>query len=201
MKPYGKGKARMYLLLCEHCDTEYTSKASHFKGGNSNSCKVCRNKQDVLTSEEKRLRRIYNGMVSRCYNEHSVSYDSYGGKGITICKEWQTQQVFIDWALSHGYTNELTIDRKNHKSSYSPINCRWATPKQQANENRRVPTSKLGHLYIQYTDKVKLNRYRVVIKGVSLKGYPTLEEAISVRNNYIEANGGTKRDLDRRYAS
>lgn len=100
------------------------------------------------TEELDRLRRIYNGMVQRCYNKNSDSYANYGGRGITICPEWlNDREQFIEWALSHGYANDLTIDRKNNDKGYSPDNCRWATWEEQNNnqrprEQRRKPKRK-----------------------------------------------------------
>lgn len=84
-----------------------------------------------------RLYRIYNNMKTRCYNPHSYSYKHYGARGITICKEWlEDFSAFKEWALSHGYRDNLTIERLNVNESYTPSNCVWATYKVQANNMR-----------------------------------------------------------------
>jgi hypothetical protein len=69
-------------------------------------------------------------MKSRCYNPNDSHYQWYGAKGITICDEWMGEnglQNFFDWSLSHGYNENLTIDRKESTKGYSPDNCQWIT--------------------------------------------------------------------------
>jgi hypothetical protein len=73
-------------------------------------------------------------MRQRCYNPKSHAYDIYGGRGIDICEEWRDNVfAFRDWALSHGYSDDLSIDRIDCDKGYSPDNCRWATAVEQAN--------------------------------------------------------------------
>ena len=87
---------------------------------------------------EPRIGWIYNNMIRRCTNQNDKSYPEYGGRGITVCNLWlMNPEAFQEWALANGYESNLSIDRINNDLGYNPQNCRWATPKMQAN-NRRV---------------------------------------------------------------
>ena len=82
-------------------------------------------------------------MKQRCYNPNNDNYPNYGGRGISICDEWlNDREAFISWALSHGYSNDLSIDRIDVNGNYKPSNCRWATDELQRNNQR--PRSKTG---------------------------------------------------------
>jgi hypothetical protein len=77
----------------------------------------------------KGLREIIGNMKQRCNNPKHPSYDRYGARGITVCKEWDVRASapFVKWALANGYEEGLEIDRRDNDKGYSPDNCRWVT--------------------------------------------------------------------------
>lgn len=74
-------------------------------------------------------------MKSRCLDSNDPHYPDYGGRGIKICKRWLKFENFLE---DMGKRPEgKTLDRKNNDKGYSKSNCRWASPKEQANNRRR----------------------------------------------------------------
>lgn len=91
---------------------------------------------DRPKGKKMRLYGIWQHMRERCNNPNHKQYRSYGGRGITVCKEWEDYCAFRKWAYENGYQDTLTLDRENNDLGYSPDNCRWATWKEQGNNRR-----------------------------------------------------------------
>jgi hypothetical protein len=77
-----------------------------------------------------RLYSVWYGMKQRCINPNNISYKWYGAKGVRVCEDWLEFIPFMEWALSNGYTEELTLDRIESGKGYEPGNCRWITQEQ-----------------------------------------------------------------------
>ena len=93
-----------------------------------------------LPEDWARLREIWRSMRKRCYNPKCKDYKEYGARHIGMCPEWRDDfEAFYNWAITHGYRSDLTIDRVMNNKGYSPGNCRWISRKAQA-QNRRTNT-------------------------------------------------------------
>lgn len=142
--PTEKRQSSFIVYKC-HCDCGNDCYiASGNIGKSTNSCGCLEEESRIKHNKSKtKLYDVWTNMRQRCLNPNNPRYKNYGGRGITICEEWNDFQNFYDWAIAHGYDENLnkekklcTLDREDVDGNYEPSNCRWITNKQQQNNKK-----------------------------------------------------------------
>lgn len=148
-----------YNCICD-CGKQCLANKYSILKGEKQSCGclhreqlVKRNKETALLhgdsrNEYEKLHNSWTAMKNRCLSPTNERYELYGGRGISIFKDWLDWDIFKHWALANGWENGLTIDRIDYNGNYEPINCRWVTMEVQANN---TSTNK----YLEYHEEVK----------------------------------------------
>lgn len=120
---------------------EVVTKGTNLKSGNTESC-GCLQKEGMSSRQTTHgmskhpLYSVWCGIKDRCYNPKHVHYDLYGGKGVTLHREWlENVENFIK-DLYPSYEKGLQLDRINNDGNYEPNNVRWVT-NQQNQMNKR----------------------------------------------------------------
>mgnify|MGYP000827348165 FL=1 len=139
-----RGKSQ-FLCKCD-CGREKIIPRNAFMSGGVKSCGCLLSEKSKIRATKHGLRftrlyRIWCDMKSRCNAKTGKAYQLYVLRGISVCDEWKNNfQAFYNWAMSNGYSDELTIDRINNDGNYEPTNCRWATYSEQNKNKRRKLT-------------------------------------------------------------
>lgn len=136
-----KNNYAYWNCVCD-CGNKKIARGANLISGQTKSCGCLNSTNHTKHREGKsRLYVIWAGMKQRCSNPRRRDYKNYGGRGISVCQEWQDYLVFRAWALSSGYSDGLSIDRIDEDGNYCPNNCRWVNETVQ--RNNRTDSNKL----------------------------------------------------------
>jgi hypothetical protein len=133
---YGKSKRSIGLFICPEC-REYIEIRLD-KGRIQKTCIKCRGTQNISHGMSgKPVYYVWQAMRDRCSNANNPKYHIYGGKGITVCNEWQTFEGF--WKdMEEGYYKGMTIDRIDSNQGYNKENCQWISHSDNSSKTSKV---------------------------------------------------------------
>jgi hypothetical protein len=158
-----KGSHARWRVCCD-CGTEKTLIGGSFTQGRTQSCgcyrreRLCKNADAPHKKDP--LYTVWRGIIQRCTDKNNKRWGSYGGRGITVCKEWLDFGVFRrDMAPR---PDGAQIDRINNNVGYSKSNCKWVTSKENC-RNRR------SNVLVEYD-----GRTMTVSEAAELSGIPRL---------------------------
>ena len=191
-----KRKYRFGIYKCGFCGTDFKACIRNVKRGNTNSCGCYKKRRmsELHKTHGLRYTRLYDiwaDIKRRTLNPKNKAYNNYGGRGISICDEWKNDFMsFCNWAMSNGYSDELSIDRIDNDGGYSPENCRWTTRTIQSRNQRIYKNNTSGFKGVNFHRRDKKFKARISVnkKSIYLGYFQTAEEGAIAYNNYIIEN-------------
>lgn len=140
-----------WVCHCE-CGKETIVHGKALRYGNTKSCGCYAIEARSMSGKRNRthgfsntkIYDVYKQMLGRCEKPYHKDYPMYGGRGITVCKEWHDIAEFMQWKDISGYKEGLTIERMDSNAGYSPNNCCWIPMPEQGRNTRRV-------YYVEYS--------------------------------------------------
>ena len=189
---------RLVKCVCD-CGNEVIVRGDGLWNGNNVSCGCLlkKHKEEFRKAPTThgmsgtRIHRIWKGMHYRCKAKTSAGKD-YAKRGINVCKEWGSFDPFYTWAMQHGYSDGLTIDRIDVNGPYSPDNCRWVSIKEQQRNKRNTIYITVGGETVNLKEYCERNglTYITVYYRIFKLGW-TVEEAVGAaeRKNKLMKHG------------
>jgi hypothetical protein len=135
-----KGVRVAWLCRCA-CGNNTRSRTADLTAGKTLTCGCVRDARIGNAARKHGMTRTptyisWLNMKQRATNAVHPRFRDYGARGIVICERWLDS--FENFLADMGERPAgKSLDRIDNEGDYAPSNCRWATPTQQAANQRR----------------------------------------------------------------
>lgn len=191
-----KGKAIYYEVICD-CNTKKYVAVGSLRNGCCKSC-GCLNIDMVIARSKthgmakSKEYKAWAGAKERVTNNNSHNWQEYGGRGITMCQEWQDSfESFYNYMLeNHGKHpgKGYSIDRIDNEGNYEPGNVRWANSRTQtlnSRHSKRLTFKGKTQSMIDWSKELGIN-YRTLSSRINIYNW-SVERALTLGGKYDTA--------------
>jgi hypothetical protein len=171
---YYDGKHHYYFVECNNCNQSIIVNRNNLLNRRTKSCGCLKKTNKIIKRRYKHGYSNINGkrtpvygswfnMKQRCLNHNNPAYKNYGGRGITVCERWMKFKNFLE---DMGERPEgKTLDRIDNDGNYEPSNCKWSTPKEQANNTKKILTkTEIENRKKKYKEEIKKRKKEKIEK-------------------------------------
>lgn len=199
-KHYTNTKAMTLVLVrCRRCGAEMQMVGQNWVKHNRlrrTHCQHCvDDRYHRLTGT--RIWRIWSGMKHR---GEDTTDKNYGGRGIDVCKRWRNSFVAFYEDMHDGYSDGLTIERKDVNKPYSKSNCRWATNMEQQSNKRNNRYLTYQGEKIHLAELVRRSGVSKMMLSMRLNRGMTADQAVSDARASEYGKSGRPANVRRRLA-
>jgi len=172
---------RIYWNCVCDCGNITTVQSSKIRSGHTKSCGcLVGSEREFHGKSGEKIYRVWASIRDRCINKNCHQYERYGGRGITICKEWE--ESFVSFLDDMGYrpSDKHQIDRIDNDKGYCKENCHWVT---RSTNQQNMRTSKRWFL-----DGVKYNSIPEASRKLKVSRTTILRWCDGGFNNGVKVN-------------
>lgn len=175
----------IYKWLCKcDCGNEKIVTRNALTTGCTNSCGCLKKELQTIHGMWKTPEyRTWIRIKTRCENKNTPYYSNYGGRGISVCKEWSEsfEKFYAD--MGKRPSSQHSIERKDNNGNYEPSNCVWATRTEQQHNIRKQKNNTSGANGVEWMERLGKYRARITVdsKEVHIGCFVDFDEAITAR--------------------
>lgn len=139
----------VWSVRCD-CGTEKTVVTGDLTSGRTTSCgcfirEITSQRNETHGMSSTPEYRTWASMVARCRYESATGYEDYGGRGISVCAEWEHSFEAFYQDMGPRPSPGHSLDRyPDVNGNYEPNNVRWASASDQARNKRTTVFATIG---------------------------------------------------------